>query len=35
MLGFILLALLAFPWLKDVTETIAAAPGDIPRMRYA
>ncbi len=30
MLAFILLALLAFPWLKDVTETIAASPGDIP-----
>jgi serine/threonine-protein kinase len=30
MLAFILLALLAFPWLKDVSEAVAMAPFDLP-----
>jgi predicted Ser/Thr protein kinase len=30
MLAFVLLALIAFPWLKDVSEAVAFAPFDLP-----
>jgi predicted Ser/Thr protein kinase len=30
MLAFVLISLLALPWLKDITETVAASPLDIP-----